>query len=871
MRTRSIHGTSLAQGRGLEIGTASRRGLVALGALLAVPALTAPASAAEAELRALTRIELAADGRELVLDTDGPAPKYRVFEREGAVHLDLAGTRPAPELSNPPAAGPVSKLSVARIVDGSATVTRISLELKRAFRPAVRADGHQLVLRLDAPAPTRIGRVKLERSKTGAKLVAPLTGGTLSSENVHLETLEKPARLVVDIEGASVTPKWQRVPVGRAGVRRARIANHGEAARMVLDLDVGADFPKLSVDVVGDQLELSLEARPAPVLASQPAQDITPKTQPAPSPEVVAEAAPMALPVPVETSAPSSAAVSGVRFEPKDGFYRLTVDLASSAPVKVARAGTEDAPVLRIAGVRLPPELERTMDVSAVAGEALSSLSSFNDAEGVVLSARIESATEHRHWQRGNRLMWDFRSQAPKVIEYADSSVASYGADAARAAGTIAPQRQRYSGRRISLDLKDADIQNVLRLLADVSKLNIVASEDVKGTITIKLRNVPWDQALDVILRAKRLDKIRNGNIIRIAPIEVLAEEERIRGERMRELEKQEPTTVRLIPVSYAVARDVVPQVQALLSAQGTVNVDTRTNVLIVEDIADVLTKVERLVRTLDTQTPQVLIEARIVEARSNFSRELGVQWGGSTAFTQSYGNQTGLSFPGNVRIAGGADDNQTAVAGVVPSPNYAVNLPAAVGSGGGGALGFVFGSLNGSSLISLRLSAAEAAGKIKIVSAPKIVTLDNKEAKILSGERVPITVVTANGPTTRFIDANIELRVLPHVTQDGSILMEIRAKKNELSDRVDFLGVPGVLTKEAETQMIVKDGDTAVLGGLYRRTSQENEAYVPWVGRIPVLGWLFKTTSKSDARDELLIFISPRIVNRSAALIEPE
>jgi type IV pilus assembly protein PilQ len=156
-------------------------------------------------------------------------------------------------------------------------------------------------------------------------------------------------------------------------------------------------------------------------------------------------------------------------------------------------------------------------------------------------------------------------------------------------------------------------------------------------------------------------------------------------------------------------------------------------------------------------------------------------------------------------------------------------------------------------------------------VSAPKVVTLDNKEAKILSGERVPITVITANGPTTRFIDANIELRVVPHVTQDGAILMQIQARKNELSDRVDFLGVPGILTKEAETQMIVRDGDTAVLGGLYRRNTQENEAYVPWLGRIPVLGWLFKTTSRQDARDELLIFISPRIVNRSAALIAPE
>ncbi len=171
--------------------------------------------------------------------------------------------------------------------------------------------------------------------------------------------------------------------------------------------------------------------------------------------------------------------------------------------------------------------------------------------------------------------------------------------------------------------------------------------------------------------------------------------------------------------------------------------------------------------------------------------------------------------------------------------------------------------------MISLRLSAAESVGKVKIVSAPKVVTLDNKEAKIRSGEKVPITVITANGPTTRFIDANIELKVTPHVTQDGSILMKIAATKNEISGRVDGLGVPGIFTKEAETEMIVRDGDTAVLGGLYRRTARENEAYVPFLGRIPVLGFLFKNRRTSDAREELLISISPRIVNRSAALVQ--
>src|SRR5207244_7831932 len=195
---------------------------------------------------------------------------------------------------------------------------------------------------------------------------------------------------------------------------------------------------------------------------------------------------------------------------------------------------------------------------------------------------------------------------------------------------TIRPAAARYTGRRISLDLKDADIQNVLRLLADVSKLNIVAADDVKGRVTIKLKNVPWDQALDIILRSKQLDKTRSGNIIRVAPVEVLRKEEELRIERQKAKVELEPLAVRLIPVSYAAANDVKPQVTSLLSPRGKVNIDVRTNVLVVEDIPDVLTKVERLVRTLDTQTPQVLIEARIVEANTQFTRDLGIQWGGT-------------------------------------------------------------------------------------------------------------------------------------------------------------------------------------------------------------------------------------------------
>ena len=743
-------------------------------------ARSAPPASARTQVQG---IEVRDGGRQVVIDASA-TPTFSLFRMTEPfrVLVDVSGAELGPQIGKVTrGAGVVKAVTPSSFDDGRRSIARVEIELHRATGYEARVRGNSIVVDLadskgapgdrtattqagsfdrDSVQAAEIGRLRVSRRSPRTVLRAPVSGAELSSDAVHMETLSSPARLVVDLDGARLSPKWQRLRVGQHGVRRARAAVRGEGVRIVLDLEPSADFPKVAVDVVDGFIDIGIEApavpkpqpvaevEPAPVARPSVAKRAKPTTKTA-APPVRAEAvrpAPIrndyaaAAAAPAKAQAPSHR-VKNVRFEPKDGFYRLTVRLTGKAKdAQIVRRGSESAPTLRISNVRLPENLERTMDVSAVAGETLSSISTFNEDGDLVIAARILEQTEHRHWRKKDKLMWDFRSVKPRVLTYEEEGTASYASEAARTAGTLAPRRQQYTGRRISTDLKDADIQNVLRLLADVSKLNIVAGEEVKGKITIKLRNVPWDQALDIILQAKQLDKTRNGNIIRVAPLTVLRKEEELRLARAKAKIQLEPLTVRLIPVSYAVAADVAPQVRALLTKRGDVNIDQRTNVLIVEDIQDVLTKVERLVRTLDTQTPQVLIEARIVEARSNFSRELGIQWGGNASFTQNFGNQTGLSFPSNVRIAGGADDQQSQVTeGVLPNANYAVNLPATVGSGGGGALGFVFGSLNGGTLVNLRLSAAEATGKVKIVSAPKIVTLDNKEAKILSGERIPI------------------------------------------------------------------------------------------------------------------------------------
>lgn len=433
---------------------------------------------------------------------------------------------------------------------------------------------------------------------------------------------------------------------------------------------------------------------------------------------------------------------------------------------------------------------------------------------------------------------------------------------------------RRYTGRRIDIDLRDADVHNVLRLLAEVGNVNIVTSDDVSGAVTIRMRNVPWDQALDVILSARALGMQRQGNIIRVAPQATLDKEREAQIERLRQQQVLEPLETRLVPVSYATAPELSPRVRDLLSTRGNVSVDERTNVLIVRDTAAVLNQVERLVRSLDTQTPQVLVEARIVEATSTYSRDIGIQWGGDGIASPSTGNPTGIVFPNNITVAGGATDQMAPTAGLSPisqrlaNPNFAVNLPAAVGTGAGGALGLTLGAITGNVNINVRLSAAESTGTLRIVSSPRILTLDNREASIAQGTLIPYSQVSAQGVQTAFQEAKLQLRVRPHVTADGSIAMHVRITRDEPDfNNTGARGDPTILKREAETDLLIPDGRTAVIGGIYTRNTGRNVEQVPFFGDIPILGVLFQRRRSSDRRTELLIFLTPRIVNRAEAL----
>jgi len=447
-------------------------------------------------------------------------------------------------------------------------------------------------------------------------------------------------------------------------------------------------------------------------------------------------------------------------------------------------------------------------------------------------------------------------------------------AGAGAGAGGVGPAGLRgahrhYTGRRIDLDFKGADIHNILRLLSDVGQVNIVTSDDVKGEVTIKMRNVPWDQALDVILRSKLLGQVREGNLIRVAPLVVLEKELEQEIARQKQLADITPTETRIVAVSYADAKNLQERAHDLLTSRGRISVDERTNQLIVSDVAANLNLVEELVRNLDTQTSQVVIEARIIEADSNFSREIGVQWGGAAFTDAAHGNSTGLVFPSDVSVGGGATDATAPKAGLVnltpaASPNFAVNLPAAVGTGQGGALGLMLGSVGGAFNLNLRLSAMESTGQVRILSSPRISTMDNVEAAIEQGVSIPISIISAAGIQTVFVDAKLNLTVKPHVTNDGTVIMNVHVTRNE----PDFAhtgarGDPTILKKEARTVMLVRDGDTAVIGGIYQRNSTLQFDKVPFFADLPIIGFFFRHRAETDDRTEFLVFITPRIANR--------
>ena len=409
------------------------------------------------------------------------------------------------------------------------------------------------------------------------------------------------------------------------------------------------------------------------------------------------------------------------------------------------------------------------------------------------------------------------------------------------------------SGTRdsLSMDFQDVDIKNIFRIIAEISGYNLVLSPDVKGSVNIRLVDVPWNKAFELILENNALGRVCEGNIIRIVPNATLLA-----------AQVEEPLVTEMIRINYAILADMVKNLTGLKTQRGSITADTRTNTLILTDIPEKVDEMMSVVKTLDVRTPQVMIESKIVEVTRNFTQELGIQWGGFTERVD-FGKTDG--FPALIRTGGDRttrfqDDADVLANNGVVDPGFIVDL--GIPSQPAGQFGVLLQTLSGDHALDIQLEALEAQGKSRTIATPKVTTLDNIEAKIQSGQRFPIQTSTpTQGTVVEFVDANLELKVTPHITADENIYMKISATQNTADFANSVLGIPSINTKEAFTEVLVFNGATTVLGGLYQKVESENLRSVPFFADIPFIGYLFKNRAEDDEISELLIFITPTIV----------
>ena len=410
-----------------------------------------------------------------------------------------------------------------------------------------------------------------------------------------------------------------------------------------------------------------------------------------------------------------------------------------------------------------------------------------------------------------------------------------------------------YVGRRISLDFQQADISNVLRLIAEVSGFNMVVGEGVKSKVTMKLVSVPWDQALDMILRMNGLGKIRQGNILWIDSLANIAKQQNEEAQARDAKTLAETLVDRVFYIRNLQATELMTSLRQYLSPRGLMQMNVGSNALIVRDTESQIGVIKQLVDGLDLEVPQVQIEARIVQADTTYSRSLGVQWGiqnvNQVGGTGVANFKTGITGPFGGQVS-----------------NFLVNLPATVGGlTSTPGLGFTIGRTDGA-LLDIRLSAGELLGLSKVIAAPKVTTLDKREAKISQGESIPFQTTSLQGTQTTFVDANLELNVTPQITSRDpkeigkQIMMNVRATRNAVGARSNPAG-PSIDRREAKTQVIIRDGETMVIGGVFIDTQNNNVIGIPYLSRVPVLGWLFKQKTEAVAKQELLIFLTPSIV----------
>ncbi len=643
-------------------------------------------------------------------------------------------------------------------------------------------------------------------------------------------TIDRPARLSVDLPDVALALQNRRVDVGQGGVDTIVAAEASGRTRVVFNLDALVPY---TARAEGDSVVVTLGEA------------------------TVAQAA--AAPASVAASAGGVSSITGVDFRRSpDGAGRVIVQLSDPAtPASLRQEGNRV--IVDFTGAQLDEQLMKRYDVVDFATPV-----TMVDATRVGDNARIVvTATgdfEQLAYQTDNRYVVEVKQRAK--------------------AAALAMKDKVYTGERLTLNFQDIDVRAVLQLLADTSGQNIVVSDSVKGRVTLRLQNVPWDQALDIVLRTKGLDMRRKDNVIMVGPQAELAEHERAELAAQKDIQELAPLRTEFLQVNYAKASDIARLVKStgggsLLSARGNVTVDDRTNTLLVQDTADQLTAIRNMVSTLDIPVRQVLIESRIVIASDDFSRELGVR-AGFTRVSDDIKDLMAISGSAQSTdaIMGSALDNLATTGQPFPVnvpfgnfDRYNVNMPVANPAGRIALSILDFDDF----LIDLELSAAQNEGRSEIKSTPRVITSNGREAIIEQGVEIPFKESASSGATTtQFKKAVLALKVTPQITPDDRIILDLTVSKDSVGQVVPSATggfVPSIDTRNIQTQVLVKDGQTVVLGGIMETEKRDTEKKVPLLGDVPILGNLFKSKSKTNNRKELLIFVTPKILHEGTTV----
>ena len=667
-------------------------------------------------------------------------------------------------------------------------------------------------------------------------------------------TLASPPRLVVDIYG--VRPGFkQRVFDTEAGMSQLRIGTYKEKTRFVFDAESSA-LPEHTVDKQDTDIAVVWGNT---VAASAP-EVVAADAKPEPAIEIEAPAKPRAA-----KKISSAVAIEAIDFESENGRSYISVSL--SGPGEIAGPTLEGNLVrFEVKNATISRALRRTLDTSAFP-TAVTSVTPYTVTEGNFQNVRIavdlKGSVAYALEQEGSlvRLIVDdgaYAEVAPPEVSVVEVPAPKKAAQATTVSSPgslqdvddapLPDEANYYTGQKISLVFDSADIRSILQLIGDVSEMNILASDDVKGSITLRLIDVPWDQALALILETSDLGKIQQGNVMRIMPKDKIREMAQSDLLAQKHEIEEAPLESRVFQISYSSVDDIKKVISDLLTERGNIIADARNKQMIVKDVPTVLDEMLVLIKQIDQPEKQVMIEARIVEANTNFSRDLGVKWG--------------FNYDNDVDGVGatGLDSSSLGLGGA-----FMIPTPGLGGVGGpGAAAGLSFGTLGIDSVtMDIRLAALESAGEGKIVSTPRVTTLNGEKATISQGTKIPYTTVSDTGTETSFESAELKLEVTPEINPDGSVILDIKASNSAVGSIVPT-GTGNAISideKKAETKVLVMDGETTVIGGIFVEDERDADSGVPLLKDIPLLGHLFKSTLKTKDRRELLIFITPRIL----------